>query len=68
MRGCDLRAGVMRVAMAGLPRVGELTQAELLKLHRRLTRSGRKPMVLNQVVNKAMQRARARTTHPGKRR
>ena len=56
------RLQAMRRAAAGLPRVGELTDEELLRLYSRLTRNPflRKAMSLSEIVAKSAYRSRSR--------
>lgn len=62
------RAAEAYHVLRDLPRVKELSGAELARLQRRMARLGGDSLALPQLVATAARKARARVTHPGKRR
>lgn len=70
MKCRDARVAMMRMALEGIPRANELTNAELLRVHSRSIRHGGSrgtAMSLAEIVRRAEHNARARQTHPRKR-
>lgn len=64
-----MRAASTALVLKDLGHVVErMTEEELCRVHRRITRSsGRKALPLAEVVSKSVSRSRAKVTHPGKR-
>lgn len=62
MRGAEARANAVRVALAGYPRIGEMTELELCRLHRRMVGNvdPQPALPIAQMVTRAGRRARSR--------
>jgi hypothetical protein len=57
MRCSEARAAVMRDILKGLPRVDEVPVEELLRLHRRMTRTNGPKMDLETIVKRSRRRS-----------